>query len=450
MATIKNKKISDFPKSTGPVRISTWKNRVIISAKGETGFVSTPSRKFNAARFSLLRKLFSPTRLFVKAGFAHFKGRPSDRALKLNYRSAFPQRFSSVKLCFPNIVFSEGSLPIPSNLKASALSSNIILFSWSDSFCADASLMVLLYNPELNQAIVNLSLSLCDTHHARLSYAPHWKGSSCHIYAALHGKNDNSPSVYLGLFHLNPSSLSEFDNSSLFFARKNRPYKRHQPEDFSVNGISGKMGPLNFFTKKSGSVIVRANPRRYTPQTLPEQQACHRFKIVSHFLYTMHPFVKIGFNFSNSTTLPHNAAMRANLSRVVGGSWPNYSILFDKVILSDGSLPSPTNVKTSLLLSPREMSLLISLSAPNKIDQILVGLYNPYLDTALIKSFIISQSLTSLLLPLPLSWMHNDSPTSNNNAIFHLYLSSVSQHSSFPKPTFLSSPSLYFPVTPHP
>ena len=136
MATIKNKKISDFPKSTGPVRISTWKNRVIISAKGETGFVSTPSRKFNAARFSLLRKLFSPTRLFVKAGFAHFKGRPSDRALKLNYRSAFPQRSSSVKLCFPNIVFSEGSLPIPSNLKASALSSNIILFSWSDSFCA--------------------------------------------------------------------------------------------------------------------------------------------------------------------------------------------------------------------------------------------------------------------------------------------------------------------------
>ena len=157
MATIKNKKISDFPKSTGPVRISTWKNRVIISAKGETGFVSTPSRKFNAARFSLLRKLFSPTRLFVKAGFAHFKGRPSDRALKLNYRSAFPQRSSSVKLCFPNIVFSEGSLPIPSNLKASALSSNIILFSWSDSFCADASLMVLLYNPELNQAIVNMT-----------------------------------------------------------------------------------------------------------------------------------------------------------------------------------------------------------------------------------------------------------------------------------------------------
>jgi hypothetical protein len=46
--------------------------------------------------------------------------------------------------------------------------------------------------------------------------------------------------------------------------------------------------------------------------------------------------------------------------------------------------------------------------------------------------------------------MHNDNPTSNNNAIFHLYLSSVSLHSSFPKPTFLSSPSLYFPVTPHP
>ncbi|MBQ1409394.1 MAG: hypothetical protein IIY87_06520 [Bacteroidales bacterium] len=413
MATIDDKNLEDFPKNTGPVRISRWKKKVVVSGKSSKTPFKTPARQAVTMKFTLLRQLFSPLRAFIAVGFANAEGRATDRALKVNYHKAFVGDYPDIKLDYSAVQLSEGSLPLPSNLEVSTTDSNSVLITWSDTNEGDAGdlLMVLLFNPTANQAIVYTDAARRSDLKASLAYAPWWVDAECMVYAAFHGANSKlaSSSSFLGSLQLSFDSTIDFDKSHLFLPRKNKPYKKGEAKNFNTIGISGRVGPVVFYTKDEETIIVRARPsKKSKPQTPAEFQATVRFKMVSKFLYKMHQFVKIGFAAYSDRTLPHSAAMSANLKQIIAGEYPDYRIDYSKAKLSDGPLSPPSIVGHRLASHSLFLTWEATPSPYHGVDgdddRLLVGVYNPEADESFVSHTEFTRKDGAGSVELPPQW----------------------------------------------
>lgn len=109
-------------------------------------------------------------------------------------------------------------------------------------------------------------------------------------------------------------------------------------------------GILGGFEKRTGAVVgrvykcknvVSAQPHR-TVQVLTELQRKQRlsFTLVSRFLSSFIGLIRIGFG-NDRNFFPMNLAMRYNFKRVVAGVYPDYSIRYEEVLFSRGSLCGP-------------------------------------------------------------------------------------------------------------
>ena len=129
MATIDDKNREDFPQNTGPLSLYQWKNKVVVAAVGNRGFVQTHDQIVNAQKFKLMQRVFGPSFVFLRLGFAAFPGRPRDRAMKLNYHKAFKGEYPTMELDYAVLQLAEGPLPLPDTLSAQAGNDNTILLS---------------------------------------------------------------------------------------------------------------------------------------------------------------------------------------------------------------------------------------------------------------------------------------------------------------------------------
>lgn len=464
MATIENKTLKDIPHNTGPVRVSKWKKKTVISMKSSKEQKRTPARLESSLKFSLLRQFFSPVRAFIAIGFANSPGRATDRALKVNYHIAFRGSYPDIELDFSAMQLSEGPLPLPEKISVSPSTTNSVYLSWSQSDSDDGEdlLMVLLFNPSNRNAIVYTEAARRSDLEVSLPYDTHWDNTDCLVFAAFHKADStlSSPSAFLGKIHLSHSQRVDFDSSKLFTPRKNKPYNKKDPKDFSVTGISGSVGPLVFFTKNKDDVFVRIKPKeRQKPQSQAELQAVMRFKLVSKFLYKLHPFVKIGFAAHSEYTLPHAAAMKANLKTIVSGIYPDYKIDYSKAQLSDGPLSPPSvsdirldfptlTISWEYKKSPELSSISVPSNQPSDQpsdspsinqpadspdDRLLLAILNPEVDEHLITLTDFTRKDTSATLQLPLSW---------STTKLLLFLSFTSQN-----PIPLSSPTTFLPIS---
>lgn len=426
MATINKKNIDDFPSNTGPVRISKWKKKVVISSKSSLEQERTPARRTISIKFSLLRQFFSPARAFIAIGFANSSGRATDHAMKVNFRTAFQGSYPDIELDYSALLLSEGPLPLPERFSVHLSETNCIDLSWNSTKTDDGNdlLMVLIFNPSNRNAIVYTEAARRSDLKVSLPYDPIWNNQECLLYVAFHNADNTlaSKSLFLGKYLLFYSCSIDFDKTKLYTPRKNKPYKKKDPKDFNVSGISGKVGPVIFFTNPEGEVIVRAKPKkRIKPQSQAEMQAAMRFKLVSKFLYRMHDFVKIGFAAHADHTLPHAAAMKANLKTIVSGQYPDYQIDYSKAQLSNGPLSPPVieNVQLdfpSTTISWKNTPDNNTTSSP--ADRLLIAILNPDEE----KPITILSSQTrkdgSTTIGLPESWSQSQS--------LHLFLAFIS------------------------
>ena len=110
------------------------------------------------------------------------------------------------------------------------------------------------------------------------------------------------------------------------------------------NGIFGG------FEKRTGSVVGRvyrgknvlSAPPHPMIQALTELQSRQRlsFTLVTQFLATFVNLIRIGFG-NNRKYFPMNLAMRYNFKQIVAGGYPDFSIRYEKVLFSKGSLCGP-------------------------------------------------------------------------------------------------------------
>ena len=111
--------------------------------------------------------------------------------------------------------------------------------------------------------------------------------------------------------------------------------------------VSGKIGGTVYYVRL-GQQVSRALPHAINkPKTKNQLIAQARFAVVNEFITTVNHFTNVGFKPKSRKTpgrTANNEAMSANLKRVVTGEYPDFSIDYAKIVLSEGKLPLPEEV----------------------------------------------------------------------------------------------------------
>ena len=108
-----------------------------------------------------------------------------------------------------------------------------------------------------------------------------------------------------------------------------------------LGGFSGKVGPVIGSSWK-GKAIIKARALSYNDRNSEaQQQQRAKFGLVSQFLSTVNGFVSLGFADKAKGITAPNAAMVINLEEAISGTFPNYEINYNKVVVANGTVDLP-------------------------------------------------------------------------------------------------------------
>ncbi|WP_343532535.1 DUF6266 family protein [Pedobacter sp.] len=115
-----------------------------------------------------------------------------------------------------------------------------------------------------------------------------------------------------------------------------------------------EQGILGAFSGTVGTVVgARWRGIRYMrgkgPSTRPtstvkQDKQRERFLLMVHFVRAMSPIITLGYKKLAVNMTPANAALSYNLKNGVTGTYPDFEIAYDMVLLSRGDLPNASNV----------------------------------------------------------------------------------------------------------
>jgi len=118
-----------------------------------------------------------------------------------------------------------------------------------------------------------------------------------------------------------------------------------------VNGsFSGKVGSVVGYEWR-GIPVIRGLPnRKKRAPTILELTNREKMRLMQDFLKDSIHFVRIGFSLevANKKMSAFNAAMSYNKKNAFMGDYPNLVVNHEKILLSNGNLPSPKDVEVSL------------------------------------------------------------------------------------------------------
>lgn len=115
-------------------------------------------------------------------------------------------------------------------------------------------------------------------------------------------------------------------------------------KDSLYGGLSGKIGPVTTYLRK-GVQVVRANTKPRDPKT-PKQLA-HRmkFSLVNKDLSPLNSAIKLGHN---GDTDAYRTIVGKAYHEAIVGEYPNFTIDYSKIKISDGDLQLPADFKLEL------------------------------------------------------------------------------------------------------
>lgn len=104
-------------------------------------------------------------------------------------------------------------------------------------------------------------------------------------------------------------------------------------------GFKGKAGSIIGSSWKSINYIKGLYKKRSKPASEAQMMQQEKFKTLMRFLLPINFFLKIGFGRKNTEKLtPINAAFQFNLDQAITGIYPDYTLDYSKISISDGSL----------------------------------------------------------------------------------------------------------------
>ncbi|MBB5440788.1 hypothetical protein HDC92_004492 [Pedobacter sp. AK017] len=120
-------------------------------------------------------------------------------------------------------------------------------------------------------------------------------------------------------------------------------------EDGIFGIFKGRIGNLVSYQLKGKNVIRRIG-KTNKPPSLKQLTARQKMKVTADFLKPLLPFINVGFEMSVAGTdrHPHNEATAYIYKNALQGDYPNISIDYSKVLLSQGSLEPAINPQARL------------------------------------------------------------------------------------------------------
>jgi hypothetical protein len=118
-------------------------------------------------------------------------------------------------------------------------------------------------------------------------------------------------------------------------------------------GVSGSFGNVVVYMRM-GKTYIRSKPingtKKKRVRTIPQQAQTGKMKVLSSFQNITSDFLKIGFKQKGTerNMTADNAAKSVNLLHGVKGEFPEQEINWDTVLVSDGDLIKPENVKVTV------------------------------------------------------------------------------------------------------
>lgn len=115
-----------------------------------------------------------------------------------------------------------------------------------------------------------------------------------------------------------------------------------------LGGFSGKVGSVVGAFWKGIAYMRSMAGSIHNPQTDKQMKVRDKFGMLSHTLSKLQGFLKVGFHNKAVRMNELDAALKENFNNAVGGTWPNYEMLYDKLVVSDGKLEAPSNPSASV------------------------------------------------------------------------------------------------------
>ena len=108
---------------------------------------------------------------------------------------------------------------------------------------------------------------------------------------------------------------------------------------------SGKIGPVVVYTTKYGTEVLREHVIPKDPKT-PKQLAYRmKFALVSSGLSPFSKIIKDGYNQKRGA---YRAVFSKTISEAIEGEYPNFSLNYSKIQLTDGKLKLPSKIDASI------------------------------------------------------------------------------------------------------
>lgn len=108
-----------------------------------------------------------------------------------------------------------------------------------------------------------------------------------------------------------------------------------------LGGFSGKVGPVVGASWR-GMDVLRSLPKK-SKRAATEEQLIQRskFTLVAHFLRAIKPVISQFYGYNSGNKSKANKAMSYHIKDAIVGNYPDYTIDYPKVIISQGELLGP-------------------------------------------------------------------------------------------------------------
>lgn len=199
----------------GNVVGSSWKGIDYLRVKPASVSQSNTLQQVTIRmKFALMMKLHQPIIEVVRIGFRGFAVKQSayNAAVSYNYHNAIVGEYPDFSIDFQAVLISRGNLPGAVNPSAASTEAAKVVVTWEPntgqgSALATDQAMVVLFNPELMEAVYITSGANRENGTHTLTVPSSWSGTAIHAYVAFlsneagtgqQGKNRVSSSVYAG------------------------------------------------------------------------------------------------------------------------------------------------------------------------------------------------------------------------------------------------------------
>lgn len=173
-----------------------------------------------------------------------------------------------------------------------------------------------------------------------------------------------------------------------------------------LGGFSGKVGPVTG-TSWKGKAVIKARALSYNnPNTEEQQKIRRRFALIGKFIAVNNNYISIGFADMSVGITAQNAAMSVNFENGVGGTWPNYELAYNNIIVSTGKVDLPYNPSASVDSNTLSLSWSDNSGEGNakSTDEVMVLVYNSTKGQSVYSINVATRSERTASVSIPTAW----------------------------------------------